>query len=161
MKVYTLRRKQFLPIGLPEAWGFFSKPENLGQITPGYMKFRIIHVSGDGNMFSGQIIRYQLYVFPFIPWKWTTRITDVEEPHSFVDEQLSGPYAFWRHRHQFVSTDRGVEVSDEVDYAIPFGFVGRIVNRLLIRRQLNRIFDYRYVVLARLFTGTRNENSIT
>jgi len=153
MKVYTLRRKQFLPIGLQDAWSFFSRAENLARITPDYMKFKIVHASGDGNMFPGQIIRYRLYLFPLVPWQWTTEITSVDEPYSFVDEQLSGPYAFWQHRHNFAKVDGGVEMSDEVNYAVPFGFIGRIANRLLIRRQLNRIFDYRHDVLAKIFTG--------
>ncbi len=155
MKVYTLRRKQFLPIGIEEAWAFFSTPANLSRITPTYMKFRIIHASGNGSMFCGQIIRYRLFVLPLVPWHWTTEITYVKEPHCFIDEQMAGPYTLWQHRHNFDPVDGGVEMSDEVRYAVPFGFIGHIINGLLIRRQLNRIFEYRFNVLEEIFSKNR------
>jgi hypothetical protein len=32
---------------------------------------------------------------------------------------------------------------DEVQYSLPFGFLGRIVHALKVRRDVSRIFDYR------------------
>ncbi|MEP6733891.1 MAG: hypothetical protein ABJA70_00160 [Chryseolinea sp.] len=44
-------------------------------------------MSGNGEMYPGQIIRYKIYILPGIPMIWTTEITHVHEPHFFVDEQ--------------------------------------------------------------------------
>lgn len=51
MKIYTLTKKQFLPITLEQAWDFFSSPVNLKKITPEYMGFKITSYFGDGKMY--------------------------------------------------------------------------------------------------------------
>ena len=79
MKVYNIKRKQFLPISLEEAWDFFSSPKNLKEITPAHMKFDIKYISGGDRMYAGQIIRYIVNVLPGVPVKWTTEITHVKE----------------------------------------------------------------------------------
>jgi len=151
MKVYHLRRKQFLPITLAEAWEFFSSPRNLGAITPSHMKFRILHISGGERMFAGQLIRYHVHVLPGIRVHWVTEITHVRELYYFVDEQRFGPYAMWHHSHYFREVDGGIEMTDEVHYAIPFGFIGRFANWLFVEKQVNAIFDYRFDVLEKRF----------
>ena len=42
MKIYTLHKKQKLPISIEKAWEFLSNPKNLKEITPDYMSFNII-----------------------------------------------------------------------------------------------------------------------
>ena len=150
MKVYTLIRKQVLPFAIEQAWDFFSSPRNLRRITPEYMQFRILHISGGEKMYAGQIIRYKLFALPFLPITWTTEITHVETHLYFVDEQRFGPYSMWHHQHKFQLVPEGVEMIDEVNYALPLGFIGRITHWLFVRRQLNVIFDYRYKVLEEL-----------
>ena len=85
MKLYTLIRKQVLPISLETAWDFFSSPANLARITPGHMGFDIQYKSGGDTMYAGQIIRYRIRVLPLIPMTSVTEITHVEKPHYFVD----------------------------------------------------------------------------
>jgi ligand-binding SRPBCC domain-containing protein len=151
MKIYTLKRTQVLPISPQEAWEFFSSPKNLSEITPAYMGFRILSMTGGERMYSGQIISYRVNVLPFLPLKWVTEITHVNEPFYFVDEQRFGPYALWHHQHHFTEVAGGVEMTDEVTYAIPLGILGRIAHVLFVKRQLNSIFDYRFNVLREIF----------
>jgi ligand-binding SRPBCC domain-containing protein len=152
MKVYHFKRTQFLPITLEQAWTFFSSPENLSKITPSYMEFRITYNSGGvGKMHSGQIIKYRLKIFPGIRIRWVTEITHVSKPNYFVDEQRSGPFSIWHHEHHFRKVIGGVEMSEILDYAIPFGVIGRFANSLFVARQLNGIFDYRSEELNKIF----------
>lgn len=160
MKVYQLIRKQTLPITLEEAWDFFSSPRNLARITPAYMKFQILHMSGGSRMYPGQIIRYKIFVLPLVPVHWTTEITHVSEPGYFVDEQRYGPYAMWHHQHHFKVVPGGVEMTDEVNYAIPMGFLGRIAHALFVKRQLNAIFDYRNETMEKFFKKTGEERKL-
>ena len=55
MKVHCLRREQFLPISLDEAWPFFSTPRNLEAITPDFLRFRITSAVPD-ETYSGLIL---------------------------------------------------------------------------------------------------------
>lgn len=151
MKLYTLTRKQILPISLREAWEFFSTPRNLSKITPGHMGFKIQYLSGSEKTYAGQIIRYRVQVVPGITVNWVTEITHVQEPDYFVDEQRFGPYALWHHQHRFKAVAGGVEMTDEVNYAIPLGPLGRLVHWLFVGREVNRIFEHRFTVLEGYF----------
>lgn len=151
MKVYTLTRKQFIPISLQEAWNFFSSPKNLAKITPSKMNFRILDVSGGDNVHEGQVIKYNVRVLPFYSVYWETLILDVKEPFSFTDDQRVGPFALWRHKHTFEEVNGGVEMTDHVSYSIPFGPIGLLANWLFVERDVNAIFNHRYKVLETLF----------
>jgi ligand-binding SRPBCC domain-containing protein len=155
MKLYHLKRTQFLPISLQQAWDFFATPKNLGVITPPAMNFKIISQSGDESMYAGQIICYHVSVKPWLKVKWVTEITHVNEPHYFVDDQISGPYSLWHHEHHFKEVAGGVEMTDELHYAVPFGIFGRIANALFVGREVNTIFDFRFNVLEKHFTKTK------
>jgi ligand-binding SRPBCC domain-containing protein len=155
MKIYHLKRTQFLPITLQQAWGFFSTPKNLGVITPTQMKFKILNVSGSDKMYAGQIIRYKVKVKPWLTVNWVTEITHVNEPHYFVDDQIDGPYALWHHQHHFKEVPNGVEMTDEVHYAVPFGIFGRLANAIFVEREVKTIFDFRFKILETHFSKNK------
>ncbi len=151
MRIYTLTKKQFLPISLDVAWDFFSSPVNLKKITPAYMGFEITSDLGDGKMYPGQIITYVVTPVLGIPMSWTTEITHVLDKKYFVDEQRFGPYSFWHHQHWFSIVEGGVEMTDIVNYGLPLGFLGRIANSLFVKSKLQEIFHYREKVVNTLF----------
>ena len=148
--IYRLRRKQSLPIKIDKVWIFFSNPKNLKKITPEYMDFKIIEVD-DKKMYPGQIISYIVKPILSVPIKWMTEITHVKKNIFFVDEQKSGPYKIWHHKHYFKEIEGGTEMIDIVHYKIPFGLLGRIAHRLFVRKKLNQIFDYRSKELIKIF----------
>jgi ligand-binding SRPBCC domain-containing protein len=151
MKIYTILRKQFLPALLDEAWEFFLSPENLSSITPPHMGFEIRYFSGSRKTYSGQIIKYKVGIFPGIKVNWVTEITHVKDKEYFIDEQRFGPYKLWQHQHHFREVSGGIEMTDEVNYAIPFGLFGRLVHFLFVGKEVNKIFDYREKVLKNIF----------
>ncbi|MBS3808464.1 MAG: hypothetical protein KGY60_13245, partial [Bacteroidales bacterium] len=67
------------------------------------------------------------------------------------DEQRFGPYRFWHHKHFLEETENGVKMTDEVTYKLPLGFIGRWVNRLLVKRRLKQIFEFRRRVFQEHF----------
>lgn len=150
MKTCRLYQKQFLPISLGEAWAFFSNPRNLRLITPDRLDFVITSPSAE-KMCPGQIITYTLRPLFGIKAGWVTEITHVHEPYTFVDEQRSGPYKLWHHHHVFSEVPGGIEVEDEVYYALPYGLLGQAAHAVFVRRELARIFAYRKNVLERKF----------
>jgi len=151
MKLYKLKSKQFLPISKQQAWEFFSSPSNLAMITPERLNFEILSISGDGDLHEGQIIQYRITVLPLIRMLWETEITEVIPLSSFTDVQRKGPYAYWSHKHHFAEVQGGVEMTDELEYAVPLGLVGRLVNYLFVGREVKNIFDYRFHVLKEQF----------
>ena len=150
MKIYTLHKKQNLPISKETAWQFLSDPKNLQTITPDYMGFHILS-GADRPMFQGQIIQYIVTPVLGIKTKWVTEITHVKEGEYFVDEQRFGPYDLWHHKHFIKEIEGGVKMEDIIDYKIPFGAIGRLAHPVVVQPKLEEIFSYRKEKLESLF----------
>ena len=155
MQSHTLKRVQFIPVGLEKAWDFFSDPGNLAAITPAGMGFHILSKHRPERMYAGQLIEYRVSPVLGIPMYWMTEITHVSEGKYFIDEQRFGPYALWHHQHHYREVEGGVEMTDIVHYKIPLALLGRVANLLFVRKKLNEIFDYRYERVAETFGDGR------
>lgn len=154
MKIYTLNRKQTLPITLEQAWPFFSHPSNLEQITPAFLNF---HITSDvpEEIYNGLIITYRIAAVAGIPMTWVTEIKQVEPLRQFVDEQRIGPYRFWHHLHRFREVEGGIEMEDTVHYVMPWGWLGRLAHAVFVRERLQEIFDFRREHLAGIFPAEK------
>jgi ligand-binding SRPBCC domain-containing protein len=137
-----LEREQRLPRTPAEVFGFFADAHNLEALTPPLLRFRLV-TPAPIAMGRGALIRYRLRVHG-APVSWLTQITEWDPPHRFVDEQMQGPYALWHHTHTFEGTrDGGTLMRDVVRYRIGFGPLGALADRLLVRRDIEAIFDFR------------------
>ena len=148
--MYQLKSIQKLPIDIKTAWDFFSSPKNLTVITPPDMDF-VIKSELPEKMYPGMMIKYSVKPMLGIPVTWVTEITHVEDHKFFVDEQRVGPYAIWHHQHFFKEIDGGIEMTDIVDYKLPFGFIGDLTHPFLVKPRLKQIFDFRYKKLEEVF----------
>ncbi len=131
-KVYSLKSVSKLPISLDTAWDYFSRPDNLKDITPPALGFQIRSQHHGKTMYAGQIIEYTVKPVLGIPLYWMTEITHVDDKRYFVDEQRFGPYSLWHHQHHFKSIEGGVEMTDIVHYKLPFWFLGDIAQGLFV-----------------------------
>jgi ligand-binding SRPBCC domain-containing protein len=153
MRIHTLRRQQRLP-GTPEhVFGFFADARNLEAITPPLLRFRVVEPE-PVVMGAGTRIRYRLRIRGVLV-HWHTAITLWEPPHRFVDEQLDGPYALWHHTHTFEADGDETIMRDVVRYRIGFGPLGALAHALVVRRDLERIFDYRAERVPQLLGAAR------
>ena len=144
------KSEQFLPTTIDKAWDFFSSPGNLNLITPENMRFTI-KTELPEKVFTGLLISYKVSPVPLIRFNWTTKITGVNEPYYFIDEQIRGPYKIWRHEHQFREINGGVLMTDIVTYEIGKYFFGWLAGKLFVHRKVKEIFNYRYSKLEELF----------
>ncbi|QEC68602.1 SRPBCC family protein [Panacibacter ginsenosidivorans] len=158
-KVYALKTIQRMPVDIGTAWNFFCKPDNLKDITPADLGFKVTSKYHGEKMYAGQIIEYKVSPLLGIPLYWMTEITHVEEKKYFVDEQRYGPYSLWHHQHHFKIIEGGVEMTDIVHYKIPFWFIGDIANTLFVRAQLRKIFSFRFAVVQERFGKWPGENN--
>jgi ligand-binding SRPBCC domain-containing protein len=152
MKVYKFKREMVIPVAIDKAWEFFSDPRNLKLITPPEMDFIVLTKYLPRDIYSGLNIEYSVTPIFGIKSRWITEIVDVKEPHSFTDIQKKGPYSMWRHRHSFSETEDGTFMTDEIEYVVPFSFLGIIANTLVVRRKLNSIFNFRTRIISELFS---------
>ena len=148
MSTYMLRRSQWIACPRTEVFSFFKKPENLALLTPPWLGFRVL-THGPLLMRSGARFEYEVRPLGFAQ-RWTTLIEQYDEPVSFIDSQISGPYKSWRHEHRFDEENAGTRVTDTVRYELPFGLVGALFHWEIARR-LNAIFEYRENAVMELF----------
>ena len=151
MAVYSIKTVQKIPQDPGKIWNYFSRPDNLQQLTPSHLGFHILSVYHGEAMYPGQIIEYKIKPLLGIPVYWMTEITHVEQGRFFVDEQRYGPYKMWHHQHHFKTIEGGVEMTDIVHYKIPFAFIGTIANGLFVKNQLSQIFTYRFRKAEEIF----------
>ncbi|HEY7698854.1 MAG TPA: SRPBCC family protein [Vicinamibacteria bacterium] len=143
-----------VPRRAAEVFPFFADARNLERLTPPWLRFEIV-TREPIPMHAGAFIDYRLR-WHGIPLRWTSRITEWEPPRRFVDEQVRGPYRMWRHEHLFEEVDGGTRVRDRVLYAV---FAPDVVERLFVRRDVERIFAYRQERLRELFDGSREDTA--
>lgn len=145
MTLHSFHAELWLPRPRPEVFAFFSEARNLEAITPPWVKFEVL-TPAPIEMRAGTLIDYRLRVHGF-PLRWRTEITAWDPPFRFADSQLRGPYRRWVHTHTFEEKDGGTLCGDNVSYAVPGG---ALIERLFVRRDVERIFAFRQEAMRRL-----------
>lgn len=150
---HLLSTYQIIPVPLEKVFSFFEKPENLSEITPGWLDFRFDDKAGQSETYEGAEFQYTIRWLA-VRIKWHTKISEYRRPERFTDVQLKGPYVKWRHLHTFATVPEGTLMRDFVTYRIPLGIIGNFLHGVIIRRQLQDIFSYRAVRIAKWADGT-------
>lgn len=146
----VFRTVQELDASPSEVFPFFADALNLERITPPFLRFRVV-TPPPIDMRAGALLDYRLRIHG-VPIRWRTEITAWDPPNRFVDEQVRGPYRTWVHEPIFESLEGGArtKATDTVRYAAPGG---RVVERLFVYRDVERIFAYRRKILAEKFSA--------
>lgn len=148
-KEFALQTELWLPRPRHEVFPFFAEARNLETITPPWLRFEVL-TPAPLEMRPGTLIDYRIHVHG-LPIRRRTEIAEWDPPHHFVDVQLRGPYTSWHHAHTFEERDGGTFCRDRVRYR-PRG--GTLVHWLFVRRDVERVFQYRQQRLQEIF-GSR------
>ncbi|MDQ0865364.1 SRPBCC family protein [Arthrobacter globiformis] len=111
-----------------------SREEAIGGVTSGLISL-------------GQEVTWRAWHFG-LPVRMTSRITAMEAPRYFVDEQVRGPFLRFRHVHEFKDVPDGTVMVDRIDFAAPFGLVGRLAEKLFLARYLRKLIERRNLHLT-------------
>jgi len=149
VKTYTLNFQQQVSRPLREIFDFFSRAENLEELTPPWLNFKILKAEPQPVQ-QGTVIHYSLRLHG-IPLRWMSEIVEWEPPHRFVDLQLRGPYKLWRHEHRFEARDGGTLISDTIHLSLPFGFLGQLGYKIKVHSDVQEIFAFRREKIGALF----------
>ncbi len=148
--MYQIRRTQIIPADLQTCWGFFADSQNLLRITPPNMQMKPLTKEPE-HMYPGLMIAYKVTPLLGIKLTWITEITHVYEKQYFIDEQRKGPFRIWHHEHHFKAVEGGTEMTDLLSYELPLGLLGKLANPIIVRKNLNDLFDYRYQRIEEIF----------
>ena len=83
-----------------------------------------------------------------IPFRLRSTVYDIDAPHGFRDRQISGPFASFWHEHVFEEHPQGTLMRDTIRFHSPFGPLGRLVDRVVLREYMRRLIEERNDQLA-------------
>lgn len=102
----------------------------------------------EGGVFTeGSTVTWRARHFG-IPFRLTSVVFDLDPPHGFSDRQIAGPFAAFRHEHDFEEHPDGTLMRDTITLRSPFGPIGALVDRLFMREYMRRLIDERGAILA-------------
>jgi ligand-binding SRPBCC domain-containing protein len=157
---------QGIPYTVDLVFAFFANPTNLSLLMPEQMrmcidKLELVPPPTTNPMIAGENARRQEIAagtgtqiemsfrpVRYLPMRvsWVARISEFEWNSHFCDEQVKGPFEYFRHRHGLRSEIQqgqvGTELTDQVEFSLPLGLVGHVWHRAVLR-QMQRMFMVR------------------
>lgn len=122
-------------------WSFHSTAEALSKLTPPGRKLQM--VSDHLEVREGAVHEFKVKVGPL--WTtWRAKLSEVQPPNGFRDTALTSPFKSWSHKHEFIQQEEGVLLKDTIEYTLPFGLLGDVVNWLFVSRDIDKLFDFRH-----------------
>ncbi|MEH2047354.1 SRPBCC family protein [Nostoc sp.] len=132
---------------LPEVvWKFHESPDILQLLNPPWQPVQVVRREGGLNV--GAITEFRLFLGP-LPLTWLARHTECEKYCLFTDEQISGPFESWVHRHEFEPENGKTRLTDAISFSMPGGGGVEFVSGWLVQAQLEAMFRYRHYVTKR------------
>ncbi len=124
---------------IDKVWSFYTDLHHLQVITPKKLDLKVIE-SSSSKITLGQTASFSSKMMVRITWN--TRITFCE-PYRYIDEMSNALFKRWKHVHVFSKAfDGQTRVSDEIEFELQFGFLGRMLERYALNK-LRKIFAHR------------------
>lgn len=131
-----------------KVFAFHESPDAFARLTPSWADVRIIQpVPG---IYAGAEGIFSVPLLGPIRRRWHAVHTVYEKNRLFVDEQKSGPFAYWRHEHRFFPDGEGSRLEDAIEFRLPGGPLLNWLAAPFVRWQLRQLFNYRHVVTKRI-----------
>jgi ligand-binding SRPBCC domain-containing protein len=147
METFVARTR--LPASPEEVFRWHAEPETLERLTPPWEPVEVEERTGPIDQI-GSRVHLRLRVGPFRPL-WIAEHRECEPGRRFRDVMVRGPFARWDHIHSFDPHEDGCILEDRIEYALPGGRLAHWLFGSLVRRKLERLFDYRHRVTAEAF----------
>lgn len=112
----------------------------------------MIEAPAGGTFTEGSTVTWRARHFG-IPFRLRSVVFDIEAPHRFCDRQIAGPFGAFLHEHDFAAHARGTLMRDTITFHSPFGPIGRLVDRLILRAYMQRLIAERNAILAAEIEG--------
>ena len=132
---------------------FHLDTRNAPRVSPG-VEFESI--DGTFPLRDGAVVTIRMRQRPIpFPMTWSFVVEAVVRNKAVVDVARTSPFKAWRHEHRFESLGpERCRLTDRITYTPPFGPLGEIGNRLLVRRMLDKTFQQRQLITKRLMEQT-------
>ena len=141
----VIERRTRLPVSAEEAFDWHARPGALERLTPPWERVEVVDRAG--GIEEGARTELRIRAGPFST-RWVAVHHDHVEGRQFADDQVEGPFTYWRHLHRFEPEGPGgSHATDRIEYAPPFGTLGAAAETWVARPRVERMLDYRHRLL--------------
>lgn len=129
-----------IPFSTEEVFAWHLLPGAVNRLIPPWTHAQVLSACTPDHL--GSLVEIRLQYGPFFK-NWIVKHIACDPNRSFTDEQVSGPFRYWKHRHVFEAiTPDSCRVADEIEFRSPFPSMDS-----WIKRELARFFHYRHAIL--------------
>jgi uncharacterized protein len=152
----TIERTSRLPVSAGEAFAWHQRPGAFERLLPPWERVEVIEQRG-GLENGGEVVLR-------VGWgpvmlRWLARYRDCVPGRQFADEQVEGPFARWVHLHVFdPDGPDACRLTDRIEYALSLGAAGALVGGWAVRSRLERMLQYRHLLLQADLTAHRRSS---
>jgi ligand-binding SRPBCC domain-containing protein len=138
------KKESLINASAERVFAFHEAPDAFERLQPPWQETEIIQPPASLEVGTKVVLRVK--VGPF----WQTMIAEhveYEPGKMFADRLVKGPFSKWLHRH--IVTPKGENacvLTDDIEYELPFGVLGRVFGGGFARKNLERLFEYRHRV---------------
>jgi len=124
-------------------FAFHELPDAFLRLLAPSEKIRVIQTAPSLEVGTRTIVKIRI---AFLWVTFESLHTAYDPPHSFEDQQVRGPFRNWRHRHLVEPHPDGAILIDDIEYTPPLGLLGRLIDAIVIKPRLRRVFAFRHRV---------------
>jgi ligand-binding SRPBCC domain-containing protein len=146
MRTETFVRRSRIEAPATRVYAWHALPDALQRLTPPGEHMEVIQKTGGIEPGARVVLRFGRWPFRL---RWTAEHQDCEPGRYFSDLQVSGPFAYWKHTHTFEPDGPAASIlEDRVEYTLPFGSIGRWLVGGIVRRKIEKLFEFRHRATA-------------
>jgi len=123
-------------------FGFHEREDALRLLSPAFPAVRVVRKQGGIETGS----RVELRIGPL---RWVALHTAFQKNRFFEDQQISGPFAKWIHRHEFEAVGGATLLTDRIEYRLPGGVWMNHLFGWAMQLGLQQMFRHRHRITKR------------
>ncbi|MBS1902835.1 MAG: SRPBCC family protein [Bacteroidetes bacterium] len=148
MTIYTVESAVTIAAPIEAVFDFHLDVANLNKISPPGMSARLVKDEGLG---TARTMYLEITQFGLFKSHWIVKIDEFDPPFKLTDLVVKGPFPYFRHSRTFSQPCAALtELRDKLEYALPFGAIGRLANKISVQRMINDMFEHRHRITKEL-----------
>jgi len=150
MKKFSVFQRSVLLDGTPgEVYAFHEDPRNISKISPPSLKVKRVECSVPAR--AGEEFRLSVSQFGLL-LEWVGVWEEVSPHLRLVDGARKSPFKHWRHQHLFTPRGAGTLMTDRVEYSLPLGIVGKLLDVTVMKMVFFVMFQARHAATRAYFS---------
>jgi ligand-binding SRPBCC domain-containing protein len=131
-----------------------SRSINLHKVSTADTHEKVVDGKMNGLINEGETVTWQAKHL-YRERRFTSKVTAMIRPVSFIDEMIKGDFKSFHHEHHFKPTDNGTIVIDMLDFESPYGIIGKLLNRFYLKNYLEQLLLKRNEVIKEYAEGMK------